>query len=165
MSAWTDYAKSDPGQLEYARNEIESLQAQVSALREALSASPCSCTCLTHESDWSQNSRFSSLCLFIKRLRQSGEPMEGPGEQPCEKKICTRCTVLATPDPGADLLSKANRAEALEAKLTLLANMVEEAPKHEITIARRRDGRVYVAAFDSEPCYSGIDLEEALEAK
>ena len=73
----------------------EALKAEYTELVTALKVAPCSCSCLTHESDWPQTRHFLNMCLFIKRLRQSGEPMDGPGEQPCEKKTCQRCSALA----------------------------------------------------------------------
>lgn len=75
-------------------HELDSLKAENARFRAAVMASACSCTCITHESDWSQGPRFKDVCLFIKRLRQSGEPMDGPGEQLCEKKTCTRCAAI-----------------------------------------------------------------------
>ena len=48
-------------------------------------------------------------------------------------------------------------------RLDCLSDLLEEDSHHEVTIARRRDGRIWISDFDSV-CFSGDDLESAIDA-
>lgn len=65
---------------------------------------------------------------------------------------------------GKDFAIKCEMADremaALRGVLHAIANLIEECPGHEITIARRRDGKIWISTVDGQ-AVSGEDIESA----